>query len=119
MEISSRVVKTINEYYKDPATLYGAKKQIIDELLDLDKSPQLIVQTNPLEHSSIANDCAVDVFGWVEPQTKIVVNGRELPVAFDGLFMENVSLSRDNTIVIEAENQKGKKTIVRSFEVLY
>jgi hypothetical protein len=119
VEISSRVVKTINEYDTNPTTLYIAKKQIIDELLDLDKSPQLIVQTNPLEHSSIANDCAVDVFGWVEPQTKIVVNGRELPVAFDGLFMENVSLSRDNTIVIEAENQKGKKTIVRSFEVLY
>jgi pyrimidine operon attenuation protein/uracil phosphoribosyltransferase len=59
------------------------------------------------------------VFGWVEPQTKIVVNGRELPVASDGLFMENISLSPDNTIVVEAENKKGKKTVVRSFEVLY
>lgn len=119
VEISSRVVIAINEYDTNPATLYSAKKQIIDELLDLDKSPQLIVQTNPLEHSTIANDCAVDVFGWVEPQTKIVVNGRELPAASDGLFMENISLSRDNTIVVEAENKKGKKTVVRSFEVLY
>jgi len=119
VEISSRVVRAINEYDKNPATLYIAKKQIIDELLDLDKSPQLIVQTNPLEHSTIANECAIDVFGWVEPQTKIVVNGRELPVASDGLFMENISLSPDNTIVVEAENKKGKKTVVRSFEVLY
>jgi hypothetical protein len=37
----------------------------------------------------------------------------------DGLFMENVGLSRDNKIVVEAEHEKGKKKTVRSFEVLY
>ena len=72
-----------------------------------------------LEHSTIANDCAVDVFGWAEPETKIIVNGSELPVAPDGLFMHNVRLSKDNTVVINAEGKNAKKTIVRSFEVLY
>jgi len=119
IEISSRVVKEFHEYDKDPNALYGARKQIIEELLDLDKSPRVIVQTNPLEHSTIANDCAVDVFGWAEPETKIIVNGSELPVAPDGLFMYNVRLSKDNTVVINAEGKNAKKTIVRSFEVLY
>jgi len=119
IEISSRVVKEFHEYDKDPNALYGARKQIIDEILDLDKSPRVIVQTNPLEHSTIANDCAVDVFGWAEPETKIIVNGSELPVASDGLFMYNVRLSKDNTVVINAEGKNAKKTIVRSFEVLY
>ena len=119
IEISSRVVKEFHEYDKDPNALYGARRQIIEELLDLDKSPRVIVQTNPLEHSTIANDCAVDVFGWAEPETKIVVNGTELPVATDGLFMHNVRLSKDNTVVINAEGKNAKKTIVRSFEVLY
>ena len=119
VEIASQVVKTMSKYNKDPEKLYAAKKQVIDELLDLDRPPRLIVQTNPLEHTTIANDCAVDVFGWVEPETKIVINGRELPVLSDGLFMENIRLSRNNTIVVEAENEKGKKTIVRSFEVMY
>ncbi len=118
-EIASQVVRTMSEYSKDPKVLYKAKKQAIEELLDLDKSPRLIVQTNPLEHTTIANDCAVDVFGWAEPGTKIVVNNRELPVSSDGLFMENIPLTRDNTIIVKAKNEKGEKTIVRIFEVMY
>jgi hypothetical protein len=119
VEIASQVVKTINAYNRDPDALYATKKQIIDELLDLDTAPQLIVQTNPLEYSTVANDCAIGVFGWAEPETKVVVNGRELPLSPQGLFMENVRLSRDNTIVVEAEHKKGKKTLVRSFDVLF
>ena len=119
VEIASQIVKTINAYDRDPDALYTTKKQIIDELLDLDTAPQLIVQTNPLEYTTVANDCAIGVFGWAEPETKVVVNGRELPLSPQGLFMENVRLSRDNTIVVEAEHKKGKKTLVRSFEVLY
>jgi len=119
VEIASKIVRTMDNYNKNPDTLYSVKKQIINELLDLDRAPKLIVQTNPLEHSTVGNDCAIDLYGWAEPGTKIVVQGRELPVSEDGLFMENVRLSRDNTIVIEAEHKKGKKTLVRSFEVLY
>jgi len=119
MEIASQVVKTMSTYSKDPYILYAAKRQIVNELLDLDKAPKLIVQTNPLEHTTVGNDCAIDLYGWAEPGTKIVVQGSELPVSEDGLFMENVRLSRDNTIVIEAEHKKGRKIIVRSFEVLY
>jgi hypothetical protein len=109
----------MDTYSKNPGKLYDVKKQIINELLDLDIAPKIIVQTNPPEHSTVANNCAIDVFGWAEPETKVVINGRNLPLSDDGLFMENVGLSRDKTIVVEAEHKKGKKTIVRSFEVLY
>ena len=119
IEIASQVVKTMDTYTKNPDTLYDVKKQIIDELLDLDAAPKIIVQTNPMEHSTVANDCAIDVFGWTQPGTKVTVNGRTLPLSDDGLFMENVSLSREHTIVVEAEHEKGKKRIVRSFDVLY
>lgn len=119
VEIASQVVRSFDTYNKDPNELYAAKKQIIDELLNLDKSPGVIVQTNPLEHTPVGNDCAIDLHGWAEPGTKITVGGRAIPVAPDGLFMENVPLSRDNTIVVTAENGDAKKVIVRSFEVLY
>ncbi len=118
-EIASQVVKTMDAYTTNPVTLYEVKRQIINELLDLDKAPKILVQTNPLEYSTVANDCAIDVFGWAESGTEIVVNGRKLFLADDGLFMENVSLSRDQTIVVRAKNKKGQKTIVRSFNVLY
>jgi hypothetical protein len=119
VEIASRVVRTMHECAKDPTALYAAKRQVVEELLDVERPPLLLVQTNPLEHSTVANDCAVDVFGWTEPDAKVVVNGRTLPVSAEGLFMENVRLSRDNTIVVEAESSKGRKRIVRSFGVLY
>ena len=119
VEIASRVVKTMSDYSKDPHALYAAKKQIIDELLDLDRPPRLLVQTNPPEHTTVGNDCAIDLYGWAQSGTRIIVQGRELPVSEDGLFMENVRLSRNNTIVIEAEHRAGHKTIIRQFEVLY
>ena len=119
VEIASQVVKTMSDYNKDPQALYVAKRQIIDELLTLDKAPRVLVQTTPLEHSVVANDCMIDLYGWAEPGTKISVGGTELPVSPDGLFMENVRLSRDNTVVVEAELGQSKKTIVRSFGVLY
>ena len=119
IEIASQVVRSMDTYTKDPNELYAAKKQIIDDLLDLDRTPRVIVQTNPTEHTAVGNGCAIDLYGWAEPGTRIIVGGTEIPVAADGLFMENVRLSRDNKIVVEAEHDKGKKMIVRSFEVLY
>jgi hypothetical protein len=119
VEIASQVVKTMSTYSIDPHVLYAAKKQIIDELLDLDRVPRLIIQTNPLEHEMVENDCAIELYGWAEPGTRVVVNGRALAVAEDGLFMESMGLSRDHTIVVEAEHQKGKKAVVRSFEISY
>lgn len=119
VEIASQVVKTMHDYSKDPNVLYGVKRQIIEELLALDQPPGLIVHTNPVEHSTVANDCALDVFGWAEPGTKITVNARELPLSPDGLFMVNMRLSRDNKIVVDAEHKNGRKRVARSFEVSY
>lgn len=118
VEIASHVVKTMSDYSKDPQTLYATKKLIIEELLELDKAPRMLVQTNPPEGHAVGNGCSIDLYGWAEPGTKITIQGTELPVAEDGLFMENVQLSRDNTIVVHAEHEKGKKTITRSFEPL-
>ncbi len=118
LEIATQVVDKFHVYTKDPAVLYAAKKQVIEEMMALDKKPRLIVQTNPIEHSAVAANCAVDLFGYVDPGSTIIVNGKELPVASDGLFMENIRLSKEHTIVVEAEYQNEKKRVVRSFEPL-
>jgi hypothetical protein len=118
IEIASRVVKTMSDYSNDPHALYAAKKLIIEELLELDKTPRVLVQTNPPEGQAVGSGCSIDLYGWAEPGTKITVQGTELPVAQDGLFMENVRLSRDNRIIVQAEHEKGKKTIIRAFEPL-
>ena len=116
-EIAASVVRTTADYSDDPNVLYTAKRQIIREVLDLDQSPRVIVQTNPMEHSRVANDAAIDVHGWAEPGTRITVNGKDAPVAEDGLFMESVSPSK-LMIVVEARNEKASRRIVRRFETL-
>lgn len=118
-EISTLVVRAMHEYSKDPEILYKAKKQTIEELLELNRPPRLIVQTNPLEHTPVAGNCSIDLYGYTEPGTNITVNGTELPVADDGLFMENVRLTREHTIVVEAIHPNGQKKITRHFSKLF
>ncbi|MBM3334378.1 hypothetical protein FJY63_06930, partial [Candidatus Sumerlaeota bacterium] len=109
---------TYSDYTRDPSALYAAKRQAIEEMLDLDSAPQVIVQTNPLERSTVAADCAIDVHGWAEPGTSIRINRQKTPVAPDGLFMQQVSAAREGAIVVEAQSEKGRKTIVRKFTLV-
>ncbi|MCL5279324.1 MAG: DUF4091 domain-containing protein [Planctomycetes bacterium] len=115
VEIAANVVRTTADYSNDPNVLYAAKRQIIDEILGLDQSPHLLVQTTPIEQSRVADGAAIDVHGWVEPGTRITINGTDIPVADDGLFLENIPLSSRRTIMIEARSQNAKKQAVRHF----
>ena len=47
---------------------------------------------------------------------RITINGTEVPVAEDGLFLENVSLPSRGTITVEARQQNARKQIVRHFQ---
>ncbi len=119
VEIAASVVRTTDDYSNDPNVLYTAKRQIINELLGLDQSPRVVVQTAPIEHSRVAAGASIDVHGWAEPGTQITINGTAVPVADDGLFLENIPLSSRRTITVEARNQKEKKQVVRLFQPLH
>ncbi|NUQ65756.1 MAG: DUF4091 domain-containing protein [Pirellulales bacterium] len=119
VEIASQVVRTYSDYTRDPEVLYAARRQAMEETLALDASPRVILQTNPLEQSAVANNCAIDVHGWAEPGSRIKVNGRETPVAPDGLFLVQTPPSRKGTILVEAENGPAKQTLVRTFRLQY
>jgi hypothetical protein len=118
VEIASRVIRTTADYSNDPNVLYAAKRQIIDEILDLSKSPCVLMQTNPMEYSQVSGDASLDVYGWAEPGTTITINGTEVPAADDGLFLENVRISRRHTIVLDAQGRQSSKQIVRHFSIL-
>ena len=118
LEIASQVVRTYSDYTRDPKVLSDARRQVIKAIVDLDMSPRVILQTNPLEHSVVARNCAIDIHGWVEPGTSVKIGGRETPVAADGLFLGQTTPSREGTIVVEAESAKGRKTFVRNFRLL-
>jgi Glycoside hydrolase 123, catalytic domain/Glycoside hydrolase 123 N-terminal domain len=119
VEIAAQVVRTYSDYTRDPAVLYAARQQAIEETLGLETSPRVLLQTNPPEYESLASDCAVDVYGWAEPGTRIKVNGQQTPVAEDGLFTQQVSPSRAGSITVDAEGAAGHKLLVRKFKLLH
>jgi hypothetical protein len=119
VEIASQVVRTYTDIDRDPEVLYAARRQAIEETLGLDASPRMIIQTNPPEHAIVANNCSVDVHGWAEPGTKVKINGREVPVATDGLVLQAMPPSREGTVTVEAENSKGRKTTFRKFRLQF
>lgn len=117
-EIAGNVVMGFAEHTDDPQVLYKAKMQIIKELLNYNASPRIYVQTNPLVNSDLTDGSSVEVLGWTEPGTKIVVNGKELPVSKQGLFLEQFGLTtKSNFIKVQASNTNGSKEIVRYFVV--
>jgi hypothetical protein len=118
VEIASQVIESYHDYTKDPDVLYAARREAIEETLALDQSPRVLFQTNPLEHSALAKGCSIDVFGWAEPGTRIRINGEPVPVASDGLFLNQLPPSSEGKILLEAQGQGGKKVLVRKFKLL-
>lgn len=118
IEIASRVVPTLHERSLDPDVLIGARRAAIEETIDLDASPRMLVQTNPLEHSRVARGCSIDVHGWAEPGTDVRINGARVTVEADGLFMHQTRPSKEESVVIEAQGVGGKKTHARYFRAI-
>lgn len=117
-EINSHVIKDFVEYSDDPEVFYKTKKEVIKELIEFDVSPRIYIQTNPAEGSIITSRSSVEVFGWTEPGTTIVVNGQTLSVSEQGLILGKVSMSNNlSDITVRASNNKGSKEIVRKFVV--
>ncbi len=118
VEIASRVVATYTDFSRDPEALYAARRQAIEETLALSRSPVVVLQTEPPEHSVVANNCAIDICGWAEPGTRLTINRQEATVQPDGLFLAQVQPARDTgTITVEAESAKGRAVLERRFQL--
>lgn len=116
-EILGKVVADFNAYSDDPQELYNAKIELIRELLDFDKTPRVYIQTVPAENSVISSGSTIEISGWAEPGTDIVVNGQTLTVNRQGLFLGEAGLFNHNIIRIKATGKYGSKEISRHFIV--
>lgn len=124
-EIADRVVKTFADHTDDAKVLYKARTEIIRELLTFSVSPRIYFQTNPPENSTLTEHSTAEVYGWTEPGTRIVLNGKEVPVDRDGLFLEqcggdfidSLKFHLGNRITVQATGSSGVKTIVRDFTI--
>ncbi len=115
IEIATQVVTDYQLHTLDPEVLYQARRQAIEERLALEQPPKILLQTTPLEHSSVPEGCAIDVHGWAEPGTILRANGQSIPVAADGLFLAQLAPGADGRLVVQAESKSGRKELVRQF----
>lgn len=68
--------------------------------------------------STLTNRSSVEVFGWTELGTKIVINGDEIPVNEQVLFLDLLALTKKGNITkLQAISLHGSKEIVRDFIV--
>jgi hypothetical protein len=92
--------------------------EVINEIMDFDKSPGIYVQMNPDINTVLKSGSTVEIYGWTEPETKILINDKELPVSKKGLFLGIVDLTtKAHLIKVKASNTNGSKEIVRDFAV--
>jgi Glycoside hydrolase 123, catalytic domain/Glycoside hydrolase 123 N-terminal domain len=120
VELAGRVIRKVNDFTDSPEVLYRAKAQVLRELMDLDRSPHLLVQTNPPEGSTvISDDGQIEVFGHAEPGTEVKLNGKVIPLDSHGCFTYAAALSPvHNVVVVTARNPMGEQTAERSFQVI-
>jgi hypothetical protein len=118
-EIAGRVVFDFAHRTYDPDVLENAKKLLINELLHLEESPSLYVQTNPAENTEITSGSTVEVMVYSEPGAKIIINDKIIPESAPGLFLEQFGLNAShNKIIVKAENDGKSKTVVREFKIV-
>jgi hypothetical protein len=117
-EIAGRVIRDFVDRTNDPEILNGAKKQLINELVDFDKDPGLYVQTNPQEGSVITDQSTIEVYGWTEPGCNVMINDRELPVTREGFFGDQFKLfEKRNSIVVKVTGPGRSKEVRRTYIV--
>ena len=90
---------------------------MIEELLALNKSPKLYVQTTPAEHSAIINNEVVEVFGFVEPGSEVWVNGNKVAVGNNGIFLFRTQGSKKD-LEVRAKSKYGESFIKGHFNVI-
>jgi hypothetical protein len=120
LELAGRVVPSMERFTRDPRVLYAARRQALEEILDLDSKPRLVVQSNPPEGAAILyGPASIELHVWSDPGAEILLNGRPVAVDAGGAFHENVSVRPGrSTIEVKARLAGVEKTATRNFQVL-
>ncbi|MFA7185529.1 MAG: glycoside hydrolase domain-containing protein, partial [Victivallales bacterium] len=113
-ELVSPLLKNIYEYHDDAAILLKVRNNIANEILEVNKQPLLLLESN-LPESTPLKVNSVTLNGKVESESRVSIGGRPVPVS-DGYFRQDISLTPgNNRIEIAVERDGQKKVIYRNF----
>ncbi|MHB0997669.1 MAG: DUF4091 domain-containing protein [Armatimonadota bacterium] len=110
MELSSRILRSATDYDISPAKLESTRTEILRELSSIEKSPLILVDTDPAEGSKAD---IITVTGAAEKGSILTINGNPVKLDAHGKFTVKTS---DKSLVITAKKNDMSKTIVRLFK---
>ncbi|MBM3213151.1 DUF4091 domain-containing protein [Candidatus Poribacteria bacterium] len=118
-EICRLMIKSFTEYETDPEKLRNAIEILSQEIIDIDKSPLILLKTTPqAEMEVVSGPILILVRGIVEKGATIKIQGVNTKVKSDGTFAGHCFISEKSpNIIIEAEIEGKKKQVIRHFNV--
>ncbi len=119
MELARNVVPSIVSFERDPARILAVRHQVAEAIMALERSPLLLVQTEPPAGSTLWDGpIVVEIWGLTDPGTEVRINGRTVVVGEDGSFIARMPPSRpQGVIVLTASKEDHTKTITKQFVI--
>jgi len=118
-EICKKLVKSLSDYIEEPESFYSTRKLLASEIENIDKSPLILLVTDPPSNIELTTGPpVVKVYGVVENGATIRINGRKIIINPDGSFLEGAGLSVENNILkVEVEKNGQLRIIEREFKI--
>ena len=100
-------------FVREPGSIERVREELACEVAMLDEKPYVLLLTEP-EEKQYTDSSDVRIFGIVEPDCEVEVNGRKLTVSKSGRFSERFPLSSGNNVFsIEVKKGALKKLLHR------
>jgi len=118
-EICGMLVKSLADYNEDPEAFYSIRKLLATEISKIDEHPLVLFTTTPNTNTPLLiGPAEIKIYGVVEEQTEVKVNGKEVNLKSDGSFIERIALGRNNGVIrIEVDKDGKKKVLKRKFNI--
>jgi len=121
LEFCKRVVRSLHQYTRDDQVMLNTRQAIAEEIESLQITPLLLVQTSPLEGTSIPYGRRyVNIRGLTTPGATVFIDNQRLDHTRRNGYFDYIKILGDNqsTITIQAGYQGNLRTITRTFKLI-
>lgn len=116
-ELCRRLVRDLAEVADEPSLFHATREALAQEILEADAEPLALVWTKPPAGSEVvAGPIAIEVYGAVEPGSRVVLNGQPIETSPEGGFARILSVSPERPrIVVEVSREGRRRVLQRDF----
>jgi hypothetical protein len=116
-ELCGKLVRSFTDYERDPTRFREIRADLAHEIEEALREPLILLDTVPSEDTYVVPaPTVVEFFGATRPGARLVVDGKEVPVAENGTFLCNKFFWEDrHTSRITVETDEGSKELFREF----